>query len=538
MNAAYDYVIVGAGAAGCALAYRLGEDLNCRILVLEAGGNDRSPIISIPLTWGLILKNRLFDWGYFTEAEAGLDGRNIECARGRVVGGSTSINGMAYARGLAEDYDHWAADLGLAGWSYADVLPYFKRSEAWEGGASALRGGAGPLTVERLRFADPLIEAFMQSADAAGHRRTDDYNGAEGEGFGPMQVTIRRGLRCSASVAYLRPALKRGNVTLKTHALATRVLFEGSRAVGIEYLFGGQRQSVRATSEVLLCGGVVNSPQLLMLSGIGSANDLARHGIAVRADVPGVGRNLQDHMVCDVRWRRRTPGPLHRSLRLDRLTLGLAQTLLFGDGMPSRVPAAAVGLVRSRPEIALPDAQFILAAGPMTAGPHLAPIMKPYDDAFGIKGIMLQPESKATIELASAEPMAAPIIRQNFLATEGDRRTIRDMVRRMREIGAQAPMQAFIAEELAPGAEHTSDAAIDAFVRRTAITLHHPVGTCRMGADSDPDAVLDARMRVRGVEALRVVDGASMPRTVRGMTNAPIIMMAEKIADDIRGRLA
>ena len=532
----FDYVIVGAGSAGCVLAHRLGEDPDARILLLEAGGQDRSPIIKIPLTWGLILKHRLFDWGYFTEPEPGMDGRRIECARGKVVGGCTSINGMAYARGMAEDYDHWADELGLPDWSYDRVLPYFKRSESWEAGETPLRGGDGPLTVETLRFEDPLIDAFLAATDLAGHGRTDDYNGTQAEGFGPMQATLRRGLRCSAADAYLRPALARGNVTLRTGALATQVLFEGTRASGLAYRHGGQIRHVRAEQGVLLCGGVINSPQLLMLSGVGDPAELARHDIPVRAALPGVGKNLQDHVVCDVRWRRREPGPLHRGLRLDRIGIDLVRTVLFGTGLASRIPAAAVGLVRSLPEATLPDAQFILAAGPMNAGPHLEPFVKAYTDAFGIKGVMLQPESRGTVGLASHDPAQPAVIRQNFLATEGDRCTIRAMVRRMREIGAQAPLQPFIAEELAPGADQTTDAEIDAFVRRTAITLHHPVGTCKMGADDDASAVLDGRMRVRGLDRLRVIDGSALPRVTRGPTNAPILMMAEKIADDLRGR--
>jgi len=532
----FDYVIVGAGSAGCVLAHRLGADSGARILLLEAGGADRSPIIKIPLTWGLILKHRLYDWGYFTEPEAGMDGRRIECARGKVLGGCTSINGMAYARGIAEDYDHWANDLGLPDWSYERVLPYFKRSEAWEGGETSLRGGDGPLTVETLRFADPVIDAFLKATDLAGYGRTDDYNGARAEGFGPMQATIRKGLRCSAATAYLHPALARGNITLATGALVTRVLVEGTRAVGVEYARGGELHQVRAERSVLLSGGVINSPQLLMLSGIGDPVELARHNIPVRAALPGVGRNLQDHVVCDVRWRRQGVGPLHRGLRADRIAVDLLRTALFGTGLSSQIPAAAVGLVRSTPDKALPDAQFILAAGPMNAGPYLKPFVQPYTDAFGIKGIMLQPESRGTVSLASADPAQLAVIRQNFLSTDGDVRTIRAMVRRMREIGAQAPLGPFIAEELAPGAGQTTDAEIDAFVRRTAITLHHPVGTCKMGADGDEQAVLDGRMRVRGIEGLRVIDGSTLPRVVRGPTNAPILMMAEKIADDLRAR--
>ena len=537
----YDYIIVGAGSAGCTLAYRLGADPALKILVLEAGGADRSPIIKIPLTWGLILKHRLYDWGYFTEPEPGMDNRRIECARGKVLGGCTSINGMAYARGAPADFDHWAQGLGLSGWSYRDVLPYFKRAESWEEGESELRGGSGPLAVTKLRYEDPLLDAFMQASDLAGYPRNDDYNGASIEGFGPMQTTIRKGLRWSTASAYLRPAVARGNVTVRTGALARRVLFEGPRdaprAVGVELSGAGGLETVRARREVILCGGVINSPQLLMLSGIGEPQQLRQHGIDTLVELPGVGRNLQDHIVCDVRWRRAgAPGPLWRTLRLDRIGVDLLRTWMFGTGLSSKVPAATVGLVRSQPELALPDALLMLAAAPMTAGPHFGPFMKPYVDAFGIKGVFLTPESRGSVSLASADPAAPALIRQNFLATEADRRAVREMVRRMRDIGAQAPLRPFIAEELAPGITATSDEAIDAFIRGTAITLHHPVGTCRMAVDDDPRGVLDQRMRVRGVEGLRVVDGAAMPQVTRGPTNAPIIMMAERAADDLLGK--
>lgn len=538
--AEYDYVIVGAGAAGCTLAYRLGADPSLKILVLEAGGRDRSPVIQIPLTWGLILKHRLYDWGYFTEPEPGMDDRRVECARGKVLGGSTSINGMAYARGIREDYDHWCHGLGLQGWSYQNVLPYFKRAESWEGGESALRGGSGPLTVSCLHYEDPLLDAFMEAVSLAGYSLSSDYNGEHAEGFGPMQATIRRGRRWSTASAYLRPAVARGNVTVQTGTLAHRVRLEGPpgapRAVGVELEHDGQTKVIRARREVILCGGVINSPQLLMLSGIGEAGQLRQHGIDTRVDLPGVGQNLHDHIVCDVRWRRAgEPGPLWRVLRLDRIGIDLLRTWMHGTGLSSGVPAAAVGLVRTQPHLALPDAQLILAAAPMTAGPHLNPFIKPYVDAFGIKGVFLAPESRGSVGLASADPRASALIRQNFRATEADRRALREMVRRMREIGAQAPLRPFIAEELAPGVSTASDSAIDDFIRRTAITLHHPVGTCRMAADNDPLGVLDHRMRVRGVEGLRVVDGAAIPQTTHGPTNAPIIMMAELIADDLLG---
>lgn len=533
--AEYDYIIVGAGSAGCTLAYRLGADPTLKILVLEAGGPDNSPIIKIPLTWGLILKHRLYDWGYNTEPEPGMDGRRIECARGRVLGGCTSINGMAYARGMREDYDGWAQELGLNNWSYDNVLPYFKRSESWEGGADEFRGSGGPLTVTRLIYEDPLLDAFMQATELAGYTRSDDYNGASAEGFGPMQVTIRRGRRWSAASAYLRPAVARKNVTVCTGALVHKVVFEGNRAVGVEFSSKGQLEFVRAGREVVLCGGVVNSPQLLMLSGIGSAQALQGLGIEPRVDLPGVGENLHDHIVCDVRWRRSSPGPLYRALRLDRIAVDVLRTWMFGTGLSGKIPAAAVGLVRSHQNLALPDLQLMLAAAPMTAGPHLGPFLKPYVDAFAIKGVFLAPESRGSVRLSSADPTKPPLIQQNFLSAESDRLAVREMVRTMRRIGGQLPLASFISEELAPGASAVSDEAIDAFIRNTAITLHHPAGTCKMAVESDPLGVLDQNLCVRGVDGLRVVDGSAIPKIVRGPINAPIIMMAEKIADDMLG---
>lgn len=532
----YDYIIVGAGSGGCTLAYRLGADPGLKILVLEAGGSDSSPVIKVPLTWGLILRHRLYDWGYFTEPEAGLNNRRIECARGKVLGGSTSINGMAYSRGMQQDYDHWANDLGLKGWSYQEVLPYFKRSESWEGGTDEFRGMDGPLTVSSMHYDDPLLDAFIKSTDALGYRRTPDYNGQQAEGFGPMQTTIKNGKRWSVASAFLRPAVARGNVTVRTGALVNRVLLENGRAVGVEVAGHNGNEKIFSRCEVLLAGGVINSPQLLMLSGIGAASDLQQHGITVKHDLAGVGQNLQDHIVCDVRYRRKRPGPLHRVLRLDRLALDLVRTWLFGTGLSSKVPAPSVGLVRSDPHLLLPDLLMMLAAAPMTAGPHFGPLLKPYDDAFALKGIFLTPESRGSVSLSSNDPRAAAVIQQNFLSTEHDRRAVRNMVRLMREIGDQTPLAPFRAEELAPGPSANSDADIDAFIRRVAITLHHPVGTCKMGSDSDPMAVLDGQLRVRGVQGLRVVDGSAMPKIVRGPTNAPIIMMAEKVSDQILGK--
>ena len=527
----YDYIIIGAGSAGCTLAYRLGSDPSLRILVLEAGVKDSSPIINVPLTWGLILKHRLFDWGYFTEPESGMNNRRIECARGKVLGGSSSINGMAYARGIPEDYDFWANELGLKGWAYDDVLPYFKRSESWQGGSCNVRGGSGPLTVTRLDYEDSLLDAFTESVKDLGYELTDDYNGENTEGFSPMQTTIRNGKRWSAASAYLRPAVARGNVTVQTGVMVQRILLKNSKAYGVETKDG----KIYASREVLLAGGVINSPQLLMLSGIGEANALKSHGIKVELDLPGVGRNLQDHIVCDVRWRRKQPGPLHRTLRLDRLIFDLLQTYTLGTGLTGKVPAASVGLIRSDSQLLLPNLLVILAAAPMTAGPHFGPLLKPYVDAFALKGVFLTPQSRGSVTLSSKSPLSHAVIRQDFLSNDHDKLAVRQMIRLMREMGEHPSLDQFRAEELGPGASIQSDEDIDTFIRSTAITLHHPVGTCSMGRDGDLGAVLDSQLRVRGIDGLRVIDGSAMPRIVRGPTNAPIIMMAEKAADLLLG---
>lgn len=532
MSSEHDYVIVGAGSAGCTLAYRLGEDADTRILVLEAGNWSSDPWISIPLGWGRILQRRLHDWMYFAEPEDVVGGRAIECARGKVVGGSSSINAMGYVRGHSSDYDRWAA-AGLTSWSYARVLPYFKRQETWERGENAWRGGSGPLPTRDSRYADPLVDAYIAAAEAAGHARNPDYNAAEQEGFGRLQSNIHNGRRWSGVDAYLKPAMRRGNVTVLTRAHATRVVFENARAVGIQYVRNGEKRIVRATREVILCGGVINTPQLLMLSGIGAPQDLRSHGIEVKVSLLGVGKNLQDHISAAVPYSRRAAGPFVKNLRLDRLAMELAKAYVLGTGFATDLPSGVTGFFRTHYAGRVPDMQMLFHAGPLSAGPYLPPFNNPPVDGFGARAVLLRPESRGEVRLTSGDPLAPPRIRQNFLATERDWEVLRAGLRVLREIGSESAMAPFVGKELL---SDYSDSALNAHIRATAITAHHPLGTSRMGPPGDSTAVVDQELRVFGVESLRVVDASVMPDLVGGNINAPVVMIAEKAADFIRRR--
>jgi 4-pyridoxate dehydrogenase len=528
-----DYVVVGAGSAGCVLAARLSEDAGTEVTILEAGGRDSSPLISIPLGWGMVYSKKLFDWRLKTEPEARLNNRIVEFARGKVLGGSSSVNAMAYVRGHRSDYDRWAAS-GLAGWSYADVLPYFRKQESWEGGASEYRGGSGPLTTRPSKYRDVLVDASIQAGIEAGHPFNPDYNAAEQEGIAVMQSTIRRGRRCSAAVAYLRPALGRKNLTLRMHAQVTRVLFDGTVARGVEYLQDGRLHQLRARKEVLLSAGVALSPQLLMLSGIGPAQDLRRHGIEVRVDLPKVGMNLRDHVSPVLLYKRKEPGPFQRAMRYDRIGLKMLQAGLLGTGIASDLPAGLVGFLKTpSAQGPAPNLQIILNGAPLDAKPYL---LNGFADGFGLRVILLRPESSGSIRLNSADPLAQPRIHQDFLQHDAEWRVLREGIRMARDIASRPALAFANGGARMPGSDGADDdAGLDDFIRARALTTHHPLGTCAMAASAE-DGVVDGELRVYGTERLRVVDASVMPDMVGGNINAAVIMIAEKIADAIRGR--
>jgi choline dehydrogenase-like flavoprotein len=528
----YDYIVIGAGSAGCVLANRLTEDGAARVLLLEAGGRDTHPYIHIPLGLGRMHASRMFDWGYDSEPEPALNGRRIEAMRGKVLGGSSSINVMAFTRGDPGDYERWAQS-GARGWSYADVLPYFKRVESWEDGENAFRGGSGPVGVEWAKTTDPLFDAWIEAAKAAGYPHVNDYNSGVHEGFGRSQYSIRNGRRSSAAAAYLKPALKRPNLTVVTNALTTRVILEGTRATGVEYRRKGQTVRAMADKEVIVSGGAFNTPQILMLSGIGPAAHLREIGIKPIVDL-AVGRNLQDHVAALIMYSRPTPGSFRDSMRFDRMAKSMLTAYCFGTGPGTVVPGGLHAFIKTRAELAVPDIEFMFRGAP-THAELWFPLLKPaYADGFGIRPTLLHPQSRGEIKLASVDPAAHPRIFLNLLTASDDLAKLRDGFKRAREVAAQKALDPYRGIETSPGDKVGTDSEIDAWLKKTVITAHHPASTCPMGLRED--SVLDPELRVRGVEALRVVDASAMPDLVSAHINATVLMMAEKAADMIRGR--
>ncbi|MGC2198970.1 MAG: choline dehydrogenase [Stellaceae bacterium] len=526
-----DFVVVGAGSAGCAVAARLSEDPATRVLLLEAGGEDRNRWIHIPLGFGKTFADPSVNWCYETEPDPGAGNRRVFWPRGKVLGGSSSINGMVYIRGQAEDFDHWR-QLGNTGWSFDDVLPYFRRSEHQMRGADEFHGSGGPLCVSDVAQ-HPICEAFIRTAIELGFPRNDDFNGASQDGVGYHQTTTRNGRRCSTAVGYLRPAMQRTNLRVVTGALTEKILFEGRRATGAAYRLEGRLCTATAAREVILCGGAVNSPQLLMLSGIGPEQHIREFGVPVVHHLPGIGQSLQDHYSAPIKLRCKLPVTVNDVMlsNAKKLKAGLEYYMLH-RGPLSMISSPAALFARTRPELASPDIKISIS--PFSAE-------RPQDGLHRFSGFtsiayQLRPESRGEIKLKSPDPYDAPAVYPNYLATETDHRTIVAGLKLIRRILAHPHMQGFIEVEFQPGPAVESDADLLDYARRRGGTVYHPTSTCKMGCD--PLAVVDAELRVHGVDRLRVADASVMPTVVSGNTNAATIMIGEKAADLVRQKMA
>jgi choline dehydrogenase len=524
----FDYVIVGAGSAGCVLANRLSEDARLRVLLLEHGGSDRSLFIQMPSALGIPMNSPRYDWCYYTEPEPYLGGRRLHAPRGKVLGGSSSTNGLVYVRGNPLDFERWESQ-GATGWSYRNVLPYFRRAETRASGGDAYRGDSGPLATCYGSLANPLHEVWLTAGSQAGYARSDDLNGFRQEGFGRFDMTVGAGRRSSTVNAYLRPALNRANLAVRAHSHATRILFEGRRAVGVEYRHTGshEKHTVRAR-EVIVSAGAINSPQLLKLSGIGPAPELAAHGIDVVCDRPGVGENLQDHVEFYFQVACREPITLYSIMNpFSKALIGL-RWMLFKDGLGATNHCESGGFIRSRAGVRYPDIQYHFL--PMAVVTYNKSAQA-REHGFQAHVGPMQSKSRGWVRLASSDPFAPPRVQFNYMSHEDDWADMRACVRLTREIFGQPAFERYYAREISPGANITSDAEIDAFVKQKLQSGYHPSCSCRMGNRSDPLAVVDPETRVIGVDGLRVVDASIMPSITNGNLNAPTIMIAEKAAD-------
>ena len=527
-----DYVVIGAGSGGCAMAYRLAE-AGKSVIIIEYGGTDAGPFIQMPGALSYPMNMSMYDWGYSSEPEPHLGGRRLATPRGKVVGGSSSVNGMVFVRGHAKDFDHWA-ESGAAGWGFADVLPYFKRMETWHGGngaANGFRGTSGPLHVTRGPRTNPLFHAFVEAGRQAGYEVTDDYNGEKQEGFGPFEATIWKGRRWSAANAYLRPALKRENCTL-VRGLARKVVIKDGRATGVEVERGGRVEVIGARAEVILAASSINTPKLLMLSGIGPATHLAEHGIDVVADRPGVGANLQDHLEIYMQFASKQPITLYKYWNLWGKAFVGAQWLLTRTGLGASNQFESCAFIRSDKRVDYPDIQY-----------HFLPIAVRYDGKAAAEGHGFQAhtgpmrsKSRGAVTLRSADPKDAPEIRFNYMSHPDDWEEFRKCVRLTREIFAQDAFAPYVKHEIQPGSGCETDDEIDAFIREHAESAYHPCGTAKLGSRDDPMAVVDPECRVIGVEGLRVADSSIFPRITNGNLNAPSIMVGEKAADHVLGK--
>ncbi len=533
--AQYDYIIVGAGSAGCVLANRLSADPDCRVLLLEAGGRDSNPMIHIPAGYSHTIRDPKVNWLYKTEPDPGTGNRVHVWPRGKVLGGSSSINGLLYIRGQAQDYDGWR-QMGNAGWGWDDVLPYFKKAEDQQHGADDYHGTGGPLSVTDVTEANPISDAVVEAGVQAGLPRNPDPNGASQEGIGYYQLTVKNGLRCSAAKAYLHPVKHRKNLTIETGALAHRILFKQRRAVGVAYHQHGQTLEARAGREVILCGGAINSPQLLQLSGVGDGEALRTHGLDVVHHLPGVGENLQDHFIVGLLYRITAPGTLNERSRGLPLLKEIAKWVLFRKGLLTMSPAHVFAFVKSRPDLETPDIQFCILPGTLDSDKflHEGKFELEREPGLTVAPLILRPESRGTIKIRSADPQQPPAIVPNYLAAPEDQQTIVAGMKWARTIARQPALDPYRGPEITPGEEVKTDEQLLDHARQSGSTIYHPVGTCRMGPGDDNLAVVDERLCVHGLQHLRVVDASIMPRVTSGNTNAPTIMIAEKAADMIR----